>query len=60
MLSRILSWFGVTMDVVTREQVALDILGRTYRLKHSPVILTDPPEQGQEVAAQRQHPSLLN
>lgn len=51
MLSLILGWAGITMDVVTRDEAALDLLGRTYRLKWSPVIITDPPEQGRDVVS---------
>ena len=60
MMSRILSWLGVSLDVVSREQAALDLLGRTYSLRWSPVIVTDPPEDGHSMVATGRPPPGSN
>lgn len=50
-MTRILSWLGLSVDVVSREQAALDLLGRTYSLHWSPVIVREPPEDGYAMVA---------
>lgn len=42
-LIRVLAWFGVHVDTITRADAARDILGQPVTIRWHPVILTDPP-----------------
>jgi hypothetical protein len=47
-MSAFILWlFDIKVDVITREEAALEIIGRDVRVKWRPLILCDPPEDCQ-------------
>jgi hypothetical protein len=47
MIDFVLWLFDIKLDVLSREDAALEIIGRDVRVKWRPLILCDPPEDFQ-------------